>query len=160
MTQISITGAEGIAALAAAVRRLGDDRTIVNHMSREIRDWGKLVVEDARANAIRRFGKRGGLAFWVYCAGYRIRILRGQRRAGVSVVVGRNGQQKRAYLRGVDVTGIVRSPLFGDREHWHETRFKAGWVTDAGEANRDEFMQRIDTAIARAFREVFTVGRY
>lgn len=152
-----LRGADGIAAVAAAVRRAGTDRTIVKAMDRRIQDWGRLPAEDIRIAFIRRLPHEGGLNDWMARASVRAKMLRGVRSAGVRLVTGRKHKGKtRMNASRLDRHGIVRAPSWGRRARgeWHEVRVPKGIVTDAVEQNVDEFRDRIDEAVAAAWDRV------
>lgn len=144
-----------IADVAAAVRKLGSDRTIVNELSKEIRRGGTKTVRPAvKASALAILPKRGGLNAWVAKSSIRIAIRRGARSAGISVVVGRNSKGGRTDSKRIDA-GRVRAPAWGNRKAWHVQTVTPGYATDplTGPVV-DEFRDLAATAVDNAVRRL------
>lgn len=153
--QVVLMGADDLAALAAEVRAIGADRTIMKELYREVRLWARPAIAQVRDNATAYFPSGGGLNLWVRAGRPVVRIRRGARTADISITAGRHSQGgERSYTRGLDVAGIVRHPVFGDRQKWVSQPVKWRYLTDAVEQHLDEFEQHIDQAIARGFVRV------
>lgn len=143
-----------IAAVAAAVRALGDGRTIVNEMAKEIRRAVPPIRKAVRAHAIAVLPSGGGLGAWVARAGVRASIKRGPRSAGIQLVAGRNSTKGRSELRKLDATGQLRHPLPGNRRHWYAQTVTPGWFSDPATRNLDEFGNAVSDAVESAARKV------
>jgi hypothetical protein len=145
---------DDIAAVGAAVRKLGDGRTVVNEMAKEIRDAVPPVRAAARQHALAFLPKRGGLNAWVAAASVRAAVRRGPRSAGVSLVAGRNSRRRRADLDRLDRDGRLRHPLYGDRDFWYLQSVQPGWFTAAVVDHTDDFADAIADAVDTAARKV------
>jgi hypothetical protein len=149
-----IVGSAEIAEVARAVRRLGNDRLIVNNMAKEIRKAGKPITKAMKAHARATLPKRGGLNVWASRASIRVAVRRGARSAGINIVAGRNSQQGRTDLRGLDA-GRVRSPAWGHRSRWHATSVAPGAFTDpVTDEGVEDFRRAITQAVNDAARQV------
>jgi hypothetical protein len=145
--------ADDIARVAAAVRRLGSDRTIVKNMARDIRRAVPPVRTAVRRNALAYLPHRGGLNRWVAKARVNVKVRRSATDAGVSFAVGRNSAHARTDSRAID-RGKVRAPFFGDRRSWHSQAVRAGFASDAFDDAVPEFRERVVEAVNRAVLEV------
>lgn len=148
--EIDVQGAERIALVASAVRRLGADRVIVNEMAKEIRQAVPPIRSAVKANAIAYLPKKGGLNTWVAKAKITARIRRSASNAGVTIVDGRNSAQKRTDMNKIN-DGTVRAPLFGNRTAWYPHRVRAGFFDDAiTQDGADAFRAAVVVAVDRA----------
>lgn len=147
--------ARNIAAVAAAVRQLGDGRTIPNNMARTIRRAVPPIRRQIRTHELAVLPHRGGLNEWVARALVRANVRRGPRAAGVKLVQGRNSLGGRSDLARLD-QGIVRAPAWGNREAWHTQTVTAHAFTDgaAGGPALDEFRGAVVDAVEDAMRQV------
>jgi hypothetical protein len=144
-----------IAKVAATVRRIGSDRTIVKNMAKEMRRSATPLRKLIRANAIRTLPRRGGLNAWVAKSSITANVKRGPRTAGVTLVGSKSkGTGKRADLEAID-RGLVRVPQKGNREApWRAQAVPPGFMTDVVNAHKDEFRQALVVAVDRAMREL------
>lgn len=151
--EIDVRGAEGLALVATAVRRLGTDRTIVNEMAKEIRAAVPPVRKGFKANALAYLPRRGGLGAWVARAKVTARIRRSASNAGVTLVAGRNSQGGRTDMKRMDA-GKTRHPMWGNRSAWAPQTVKAGVFTDAvtdegAQAFREATVRAVDNAVVK-----------
>jgi hypothetical protein len=158
VTDIHVNGVEKIAAVGAAVRRLGTDRTIVNNMAKEIRAAVPPLRTLIKAAAMRLLPSRNGLNAWVAKAKITSRVRRSANNAGVTLVDGRNSQGARSDLKGIDA-GIVRAPYFGERSSWHEQRVTPGFFTESiqgegVEVFREAVVRAVDKAVEETLRNI------
>jgi hypothetical protein len=144
---------DDLAAVGAAVRALGDGRTVVNEMAKEIRDAVPPVRAAARKHALAFLPKRGGLNTWVAAASVRAAVRRGPRTAGVSLVAGRNSRRRRADLDRLDRSGRLRHPTYG-HSPWVLQSVQPGWFTDPVVDHADDFADAIAEAVDTAARKV------
>jgi ketopantoate reductase len=145
-----------IAAVGAAVRAAGNDRTIVNEMTKEIKAAAKPLRPEIRANAVQILPHRGGLGAWVAKAAIRVAVKRGTRAAGVTLVGSRSkGTGKKAHLRSIE-DGLVRVPVNrrNRRGAWREQAVPSGFMSEVVEEHGDEFRAAIVVAVDRAMRQV------
>lgn len=148
MAEYKITGAAEIALVAAAVRKLGTDRKIVNDMASEIRKGTSKLREAIKAHEI--LVLPSGLGAYVAAAKIKTLVRRGPRTAGVLIRQGRNSQHgTRVDMRRIDA-GRVRHLTWG-REPWHPQVVKAGAFSDgASEEGADQLEAAILEACERA----------
>lgn len=142
-----------IAAVGAAVRRLGDGRTVVNEMGREIRAAVPPVRQAVRAHALQFLPHRGGFNAWVAAATVRASVRRGPRSAGVTLVAGRNAARRRAALKLLDELGQVRHPTHG-HVPWVLQRVPSGWFSDPVVDSADRFTDAVADAVDTAAQKV------
>ena len=148
--------ADRIARIAAQVRELGNDRTIVNAMTRRIRRSFTPIKRKVKAGTA-RLPQGGGLAAWVAKAGIRVSVKRGVRLAGVEVVGSRKSTKRKTDLRRID-SGSLRAPYFGHRKAWHLQKVNPGFFTEPMTEHVDEFRADIVRAIDEAEGQVFGRG--
>jgi hypothetical protein len=154
MESIHVDGARKIAAIAAALRALGDDRTIINQMTKQFRKMAPPVRKEIRASAVSTLPKRGGLGAWVAKSGIRVAVTRGTNNAGIRIVVGRNSKGGRTDLSDLD-RGSLRHPLWGNKAHWYPEAVKPGFATNVEHGVIfDEFRSQTGQAIDAAVEEV------
>jgi hypothetical protein len=149
---VSVTSAD-IAAVGAAVRALGDGRTVDTEMAKEIRAAVPPVRAAVRAHALQFLPKRGGLNEWVASAGVRSAVRRGPRSAGVSLVAGRNSSRRRADLKRLDSAGRVRHPTYG-RSPWVLQTVPSGFFSDPVVDSADRFVEAVADAVHTAAQKV------
>lgn len=147
---IRVAGSEGIAAVAAACRRVGRDRTIVNTMVKEIRQGIPPIRTSIRDNIVEELPHKGGLGVWVAKARITAKIRRAAASAGVAVRVSRTSASgKRTDLKRIDA-GTVRHPTFGHKP-WRAQTVNPNSITDGvTEEGRDQLEQAALAAVARA----------
>ncbi len=159
MPEYRLRGAEGIAAVAELVRQLGEDRTVMKELYREIKDWGRIPIENIRINALRTFPKRGGLNKWVASGKAGVNVRRGARSARIAITAGRKSVYGRSFLRGLDLDGIVRHPVAGsNRQVWVNQRVPRNYLYEGVEDSLDRFELQAEAAVLKAFRKVFADG--
>lgn len=144
-----------IAEVAAAVRALGDGRTIPSQMAKRIRRAVPGIRRQIRAHELAVLPHRGGLNEWVARALVRANVRRGPRSAGVKLVQGRNSFGGRSDFARMD-QGVIRAPAWGNREAWHTQAVTAHAFTDgaAGGPALAEFRDAVVEAVEDAKREV------
>lgn len=152
---IHVYGADDIARVAAAVRELGDGRTIPNQMTKRIRRAVPPIRKAVKASALAILPSGNGLNAWVAKAGVRASVKRGARSAGVLLVSSRRSQGSQSDIRSIN-RGRTRHPLFGNRGFWFPQTVVPGYFTKAVEGDGlDAFRREVDEAIGAAVREVF-----
>jgi len=151
---VKVEGADKLALLGKAIRKMGSDRTIIKNLSKEIKSFGPPVREALKASALATLPKRGGLNKWVAASRVNVSVRRGATTAGVSIKEGRNSAGGRSDLKGIDA-GMVRHPLLGNRAHWYPQRITPGFATKTLEGPvLQEFQQLTVKAIDEAISEV------
>lgn len=150
---LKVEGAEGIALVALAVRRLGNDRTIVNNMAKEIRKAVPPVRAAIKANAVATLPHSGGLGTWVARARVSARIRRSAKSAGVTFTGGRNSKRRRSDLKRID-GGSTRHPTFGHGP-WSPQTVTPGFFTQAvTDEGAQAFRTAVVVAVDNAVREL------
>jgi hypothetical protein len=152
--KVDIKGAEGLALVGKAVRRLGSDRVIVKNMTKEIK---AAIVPPVRAaarrNALSYLPRRGGLGAWVAKARITASVRRGASTAGVTISGGRNSSGARSDLKRIDA-GSTRHPTFG-HSPWQPQSLRPGFFGDAvNEQGAEALQEAVIRAVDNAAREV------
>lgn len=108
-------------AFSKALKRAGktEMRTALN---KGLRDGTKPLIPLARAEARRVLPHEGGLAERVAKAPMRVQVRTGAQTAGVRVVVGKDRSGARAANQG-----LIRHPVFGNREKWVTQKVPPDW---------------------------------
>lgn len=154
---VRIGGAEKIRLVAQALRHLGTDRTILNEAAKEIRAAAPNLRAAIRDNAVAILPKRGGLNRWVAAASIRVRVLRSGRKAGISLVVGRDSVHGRTDIARIDA-GVTRHPLWGQRRHWYPQTVTPGFATDVMNHEAADVLRAAgDAALDKAIGQVLDV---
>lgn len=107
-----------------------------------IRKAARPLVKKTRDEAKRRLPKRGGLAAQVAKEPQRVQVRTGTKTAGVRIVVGKKQGGARAANRGV-----IRHPVFGNREVWVDQKVPARWFDDPIEASAPEIRREIERSL-------------
>ncbi len=155
MADLEVQGAEKLALLGKAVRKLGTDRTVLKHLNRRIRTGFKDTRKELKTSARDTLPRRGGLGKWVASASVRVSIRRAANTAGVQVVMGRNSAGKRTDMRAIE-RGKVRHPTWGHKP-WTPQRVPEGFASKVFEGPAAaEFhglvIASIDDAVAEVLR--------
>ena len=135
MSDFTVTGADDFYRLSKALKAAGRTE-LRKELNAELRKAGKPLIDRTRAAARSDLPSRGGLAAQVAREPQRIQVRTGARTAGVRVVVGR----RRGGARGAN-RGVIRHPVFGNRDKWVNQRVEPGWF--------DKTLQRDAPDIAR-----------
>lgn len=121
---VQTRGVEKLTRLGAAIK--AGDKDLRRELNRAMGRTTRPYRRAARAGALQVLPHRGGLAEHVAAtARITTRVTTSGPGVGVRVV-----GTSRDNLRRMDEDGIVRKPLFGDREHWYDQPIKSGWFTD------------------------------
>lgn len=144
-------GADQFLALSKALKEAGrtDLRKALN---KGMRDGAKPLIPKARAEALATLPQRGGLAKLVAKEPARVQTRTG-RDPGVRIVVGK----KRGGARSAN-RGVIRHPVFGNRERWVSQPVPSGWFDDTmrkhGPDVRPALERAIDDMARRIVRDV------
>jgi hypothetical protein len=151
---LQVEGAEKLALVGKAVRKLGSDRTVLKALTKRIRSGLPSLRAELKASALATLPRRGGLNRWVASSRVNVSVRRGANTAGVTVTEGRNSTGARSDLRGLDA-GMVRHPTFGNREAWSPQKVSAGFATRVFEGPAEqEFRGLVNDSIDEAVAEV------
>lgn len=154
---IRITGGRKLAELGAAVRSIGEDRTIIKQLQVKVRKLFAPVRKEIKASAVAILPKTGGLGEWAASSRTSLAVRRGVNTAGMSVRVGRNSKGGRSDIRRLDDAGRIRHPLWGNRKHWYPQTVESGFVSKPIHGPiTDAFVREViaatDAAIEEALR--------
>lgn len=137
--------------LVRELRGFDRRREIVKAMSKGIRSGAGPVRKRIREVAVETLPHAGGLGRWVAAIRINLRIKASGRKAGVTMVGGRNAEGGRADTTRID-KGRVRAPSWGHktRAAWHTQSVTPGFFTktaaDAGEWH-DHVDGQVDAAL-------------
>lgn len=153
---VSVEGAEKLALLGKAIRKMGADRTILTNLSKRIKTMTPEIRTAIRASAVATLPHKGGLGAWVAKSRVSVSIRRGPATASVRIVTGRNSTGKRSDLADINA-GSTRHMLFGNRKHWYPQTVVPGFVTNVvqgplGDAFQAHTIAAIDDTIAQVLR--------
>ena len=146
-----LLGADQFLALSKALKHAGRTE-LRKELNTGMRRAAKPLIPKTRAEALKRLPQRGGLAKQVAKEPQRVQVRTGARTAGVRIVVGKKSGGARGANRGV-----VRHPVFGNRERWVDQKVPAGWfdepLQDSAPAVRPELEKAIQRVADQVVRE-------
>lgn len=144
---ISVSGADRLASLGAALRAAGD-KDLRRELLKAMQRSAKPLKAAAREAAATRLPRRGGLAERVAGSRFSAKTRTAGKNAGVRIVGASD-----LDLRSMD-RGRLRHPVYGHRR-WVNQQIPAGWFSDALEerapAVRVELVKAIDE-VAKTLR--------
>lgn len=147
-----IRGADEFFRLSKALKHAG--RTEMRKgLNRGLTTAAKPLIPKARAEALRRLPKRGGLAAQVAKEPMRVQVRTGSD-PGVRVVVGKKGGGAQGANRGV-----IRHPVFGNREVFVDQKVQPGWFDDPMKAGGPSIRRDLEHAIQSVIDEIVREGR-
>jgi hypothetical protein len=153
MSDFTIKGAEDFLRLSKALKAAG--RTEMRKtLHKGMKDAVKPLVPKARASARNTLPKAGGLNKLVASASIRPQVRTGRNAYGVRVVVG-NKAGARATNRG-----LIRHPVFGNREVWKDQKVPAGWFDDVMEAGVPGVRADVERALARVVDDIIRDAKH
>lgn len=149
---VSVEGADKLALLGKAVRKMGADKTILKNLTKRIKTMAPDIRKAVRASAIATLPKRGGFGIWVAKSSVNVSVTRGANTAGVRIVAGRNSAGGRSDIRRIDAGG-TRHMLFGNRHVWYPQRVVPGFASNViqgplGDVFQAHTIEAIDDTIA------------
>lgn len=146
-----VEGADQFLRLSKALKHAGRTE-LRKELNAGLRRAAKPLVRKTRTEALRRLPSRGGLARQVAREPQRVQVRTGARTAGVRLVVGKRDGGAQAANRGV-----IRHPVFGNRDVWVNQRVPAGWFDDTVKQNvpavRRELEQALHDVAERVVRD-------
>jgi hypothetical protein len=142
-----VHGADQFLKLSKALKNAGRTE-LRKELHKGIRQAARPLIPAARAEALRRLPKSGGLAAQVAKEPARVQQRTGSD-PGVRIVIGRNRGGARAANRGV-----IRHPVFGNREVWVDQRVQPGWFDDSMKASAPEIRRGIERAMDAVIDEI------
>lgn len=148
-----IRGAEQFLKLSKALKHAGRTE-LRKELTAGMRRAGKPLIAASRKEALRRLPQKGGLAQQVAKEPQRVQVRTGARTAGVRIVVGK----KRGGARSAN-RGVVRHPVFGNREVWVNQRVPKGWFDDAMKAGAPTVRRELEKAMRDVAEKVVRDAR-
>jgi hypothetical protein len=122
MVSITVRGAEKLARVSAAIAQTTPE--LRKDLLAGLRKPVKPTIADIRQEATGTLPSRGGLAGNIARARFGVRTRTFGSTAGVRVEGRWNGHD----IAGIDA-GLVRKPLFGNRNSWHSQAVRPGFFT-------------------------------
>ena len=137
--ELQIEGADKLAVLAARMKEAGDPaRGFRKELQKALRDAAKPLVNDVKRSIRANLPRKGGLAEHVIRTRIGVRTRLSMSTAGVRIAA----SSKDYNLRTMD-RGIVRHPLFGNRNHWYSQRIPIGWWSKPLESGAPEVREQL-----------------
>ena len=138
---------------AAELKVFDGRRAVINEIRKDLRKPMPAFRTKVRASANAKLPSTGGLGAWVASSSIRISFRDAGRTAGVHIKMGRKSGKGQAELDKLDLAGLVRHPLYGNRQYWFPQKTGgAGFFTDVFE--RTEWEQIADQAFDRALDQI------
>jgi hypothetical protein len=147
VADFEVTGAEGFANLAKALKAAGE-RDLRKELDAGLREAAKAIIPLAREEAAQNLPQAGGLARAVSKSRMRVKLATG-RNPGVSIVAGRPG----SGARGAEY-GRIRHPVFGNRDVWVSQQVPAHWLTGTISRSRHVVVPLLEQALERVAKKV------
>lgn len=148
-----VRGADDFYRLSKALKHAGRTQ-LRKDLNKSLRTSAKPLISKTRQEALRRLPQRGGLAAQVAREPQRIQVRTGSTTAGVRIVVGKNRGGAQQANRGV-----VRHPVFGNREVFVEQRVTPGWFDDPIKQSAPEIRRDLERALESAADKIVRDAR-
>lgn len=149
MTRVEIGGADELRALARRLERLAGPDGVEGAVRAGLVDAVPQLERAARANALAILPAEGGLNRRVAASRMRVVVGTALRRVTVRIVV--DPTTVRQELVRID-RGMVRHPVYGDREAWVSQNVRAGWFTGAMRAGTAAVREKIERSVSDRLR--------
>lgn len=153
MTEIIVRGAEDFLKLSKALKAAGRTE-LRRELNKRMRRAARPLIPLARDEARRVLPHAGGLAEQVAHAPMRVQVRTGTQTAGVRIVVGRDRSGARAANQGV-----IRHPVFGNRERWVDQAVPPHWFDGAMARNAPHVRPEILRAVESVMQEIVRGAR-
>lgn len=138
---------------ARELRAFDGKRAVINEIRKDLRKPLPAFRSKVRASAMAKLPSAGGLGAWVAAARIDVRFRDAGRSAGVRIKMGRKSGKGKAELDKLDLAGLVRHPLYGNRQYWFpQMTSGAGFFTDV--FDREEWLEITDRAFDRALDQI------
>lgn len=152
MSDFAVTGADDMLHLSKALKNAGRTQ-LRKDLNKGLRQGAKPLIPLTRAAARATLPSSGGLAALVARTPQRVQVRTGAQ-PGVRLVVGKN----RSGARGAN-RGVVRHPVFGNREVWAETPVPEGWFDDTVRDNIGKVRPALEQALHETAQRVIDEAR-
>lgn len=144
-----VSGADQFLALSKALKNAGH-KELRKTLNKNIKTAVKPLIAETRAEARRTLPHRGGYGALVARAPQRIQVRTGAQTAGVRLVVARD----RSSARRANM-GVIRHPVFGNREVWVDQRLAVkGWFDVPAKAARPRILSAVEAALADTVSDI------
>lgn len=140
--------------LVKELKAFDNRREITKAMSKGIRKATGPVRKKIRSTAITTLPHSGGLGKWVSSIRINLKIKTSGRRAGITMVGGRNSAGGRSDINAID-RGRVRAPSWGHRTKasWHTQVVPPGFFTETA-TNAIEWRAAVDGEVDAALEQL------
>lgn len=153
MADFEVRGADQFLRLSKALKHAGSVE-LRKELNASLKRVAKPLIAKTRQEALRRLPKAGGLAAQVAKEPQRVQVRTGARTAGVRIVVGK----RKGGARGAN-KGVIRHPVFGNREVWVNQKVPSGWFDDPLKASAPEVRRGLERAIESVAEQVIREAR-
>lgn len=151
MDDFEVRGADQFLKLSKALKHAG--RTgLRKELNAGMRRAARPLIRKTRDEARRRLPSAGGLAAQVAKEPQRIQVRTG-RTPGVRVVVGKKQGGARAANKGV-----IRHPVFGNREVWVDQKVAPGWFDDPLRSSAPAIRRDVERAMQDVIDQIVRGG--
>lgn len=140
---------------ASKALKAAGDKQLRRELHKGVKKAARPLIGQAKAAARQQLPKAGGLNKRVAGSPMRTKVSTGRNRYGVRIeVVGVRGRAARASNRG-----MIRHPVYGNRERWVNQRVPKGWFDSTMRASAPAVRKEVQAAIDRTLREIVRRGR-
>lgn len=153
MTDIIVRGTEDMLRLSKALKAAGRTE-LRKELNKRMRRAARPLIPLAREEARRVLPQSGGLAELVAHAPMRVQVATGARTAGVRIVVGKDRSGARAANHG-----LIRHPVFGNRDRWVEQAIPPHWFDGAMDRNAPHVRPAVLRAVESVMQEIVRGAR-
>ncbi|WP_270888629.1 hypothetical protein [Pedococcus sp. 5OH_020] len=149
---VEVKGSEDFYKASRALKGAGPE--LRKRVNAEIRTVARPMINQARAAARAQLPHHGGLAAQVASEPMRVQIRTGADTAGVRIVVGRRRGGAQSTNRGV-----IRHPVYGNRNAWVTQRVQPGWFDDSMKSQAPAVRRAIERAMEQTLAEIVRKAR-
>lgn len=149
--ELHIVGAERLAEVAREIRRAGGPE-LRKEMLSGFKAAGERLKPIAREAARSRLPHGGGLAEYVARGRLTVKTRTGGAAAGVRLEMNRSKAGGKVNLKGMD-EGVVRHPVFGNRNNWAEEAIAPGFWSEAF-ANNPQIVQETQKEMRKVVERI------
>lgn len=149
---VEVRGTEDISELVRRISRHADKRALRRELTQGINRVTKGTRDDMKASIPSSLPSRGGLASLVHGRTSLVGQAIGGRYAGIRIRV----NNKDHNLRRMNSAGIVRHPVFGNRERWisQTEGVEKGFLDESFEKDKPEITRGVQRVMADIARKV------
>jgi hypothetical protein len=152
MSDFKVKGTEDFLKLSKALKAAGRTE-LRKELNKRLRAAAKPLIPEARAEARRTLPQAGGLADLVARAPMRVQVRTGQQ-AGVRIVVGKDRSGARAANQG-----LIRHPVFGNREKWVTQKVPSDWFDRPLRDSAPRVLPELEKAIQSVLEDIVRGAR-